>query len=906
MSNSYSSTYSSSDLTEASAYKHLSAAYPSLSSEDRYGSRLTDRSRIYQSYESEPAEAPKDEWRRSLVEEEEPAAPAMEREAESERIKSGCDSQQLPSSSFTSTQQSIQDTFDSFQDKDDDSFCFTGVFKATLVELVSEPAARPSTPPASPDADSPYQLDMDSLVDTLKNMGPSLRPRNTGLRGPPPVLLSSLPPINEDTPSPIIFDMPDFIKSPTKKMEAMGNPAESIKVNYTLPADLGLKRNIPRDTRSPLELLKQNQQEQQPPGSKMLNLPLRASATNSLVMRTSFDSSPEELKSPVLNGNGFHSPSGIGSRLDNSLIFKNHRLSSIDQTMENGKAHRPLFCTGSLPDTGLSNDRISMGHKELGEPGTEAGGSRFERVSFLLNSSSSSLSGAEDPNSRMSRPPLLGIGSPTSSNSPSRLLSPTGSIDLQRPYNTANSPLSVFGQTQGIGAGTGALGNPILQRSFSGDGGMMMGGYQARQEMEPEKILASKYRAFPDAYLTKEKEHGKLNPRPGKLYIFDRPGMCGQRLEVRSDVIDATPWDLQETISIRVVRGGEEKTETKPERKFIIGSIRRAVRDYSVPEIGLFPEENAEGKKVTFRDTSEDARIFGYPIKANSIIINAGLWLVYAHPFFQGIPRVLEVGGFPNPAAWGVEQPYVGSLHPLKVMEVFEKPYFTGKSRTISIDMRNFMTREDRQQTAFMHNVGSLKVQGGIWVGYEKEGYRGRQYLLEEGEYHDWRDLTEPMMVMFEQPEEDQEGMAEDNTFEVTEAIADVELLEYKPSTRSIEVISGAWIAYSHVDFSGNQYILEKGFYNNCADWGSQDNRICSVQPILMAPTDSARTSNELILYSEADFKGQCHIFNRNQEEIPEKVLTKSCRVSGGSWVLYEDKKYSGNLFVYLKETTPI
>ncbi|XP_033980504.1 beta/gamma crystallin domain-containing protein 1 [Trematomus bernacchii] len=982
MSNSYSSTYSSSDLPEASAYKHLSAASSSLSSEDRYGSRLTDRSRIYRSYESEPAEAPKDEWRRSLVEEEEPAAPAMEREAESERIKSGWDSQQLPSSSFTSTQQSTQDTVDSFQDEDDDSFRFTGVFKATLVELVSEPAARPSTPPASPDPDSPYQIDMDSLVDTLKNMGPSLRPRNTGLRGPPPVLLSSLPPINEDTPTPIAFDMPDFSRSPTKKMEAMGNPAESIKVNYTLPADLGLKRNSPRDTRSPLELLKQNQQEQQPPGSKMLNLPLRASATNSQVMRTSFDSSPEELKSPMLNGNGFNSPSGIGSRLDNSLIFKNHRLSSIDQTMENGKAHRPLFRTGSLPDTGLSNDRISMGHKKLGEPGTEVGGSRFERLSFLLNSSSSSLSGAEDPNSRMSRPPLLGIGSPTSSNSPTRLLSPTGSIDLQRPYNTPNSPLFKFGQTQGFGAGTGALGNPILQRSFSSDGGM--GGYQARQEMEPEMNLVPKYRAFPDAYLTKEKEHGKLNPRPGKLYIFDRPGMCGQRLEVRSDVIDATPWDLQETISIRVVRGGwvlyekpnfkgekialdegdleltcpfnppeeelqngqieggeqkgeqngdqngessEEKTVTKPERKFIIGSIRRAVRDYSVPEIGLFPEENAEGKKVTFRDTSEDARIFGYPIKANSIIINAGLWLVYAHPFFQGIPRVLEVGGFPNPAAWGVEQPYVGSLHPLKVgepkvenisepkMELFEKPYFTGKSRTINIDMRNFMTREDRQQTAFMHNVGSLKVQGGIWVGYEKEGYRGRQYLLEEGEYHDWRvwggsdaemrsvrviraDLTDPMMVMFEQPEEDQEGMAEDNTFEVTDAIADVELLEYKPSTRSIQVFSGAWIAYSHVDFSGNQYILEKGFYNNCADWGSQDNRICSVQPILMAPTDSTRTSNELILYSEADFKGQCHIFNRNQEEIPEKVLTKSCRVSGGSWVLYEDKKYSGNMFV--------
>lgn len=205
------------------------------------------------------------------------------------------------------------------------------------------------------------------------------------------------------------------------------------------------------------------------------------------------------------------------------------------------------------------------------------------------------------------------------------------------------------------------------------------------------------------------------------------------------------------------------------------------------------------------------------------------------------------------------------------------------------------------------------------WVGYEKEGYRGNQYLLEEGEYQDWRvwggcdaelrsvrvikavrvfllywffwgffccldialylfinlghstdfinpqDLIDPMMVMFETPEEEQEGVQEDKSFEVTEAIPDVELFEYKTSTRTIHVVSGAWVqdrlcfpflclcaslllqwlspnspcvhrwvAYSHVDFSGNQYILEKGFYNNCADWGSQDNRICSVQPILL------------------------------------------------------------------------
>lgn len=47
------------------------------------------------------------------------------------------------------------------------------------------------------------------------------------------------------------------------------------------------------------------------------------------------------------------------------------------------------------------------------------------------------------------------------------------------------------------------------------------------------------------------------------------------------------------------------------------------------------------------------------------------------------------------------------------------------------------------------------------------------------------------MMVMFEQLDEEQENM-EENTFEVTEAIPDVELFEYTTSTRSIHVLSGA------------------------------------------------------------------------------------------------------------------
>ncbi|XP_036000710.1 LOW QUALITY PROTEIN: beta/gamma crystallin domain-containing protein 2 [Fundulus heteroclitus] len=958
---------------------------PSSPSSSSAPSSLTDGS-VYLS----PAGA--GEWRRSLLEEEEPAAPACEEE---ERLKGETEWRR---SEWEQEQHSV-----SSRSTDDDDSLFTGVFRATLVDLVSDPApALP--PPCSPEADSPLN-DMDNLMDTLKSMGPSQRPRSTGPRAAPPALVSSLPPIKEDLVSPITTDLAPSLSAPSLSAPSLSAPSlsapslstpslstpslsapslsapslstpsfsapslsapslsapslsapslsapsqgpqEPQKPLYALPADLGLNKNPIRDKMSPLELMKKSQ----------------------------------EPASSLANGTGPPPSPSTSSRLDSSLLFKNYRSSFSDQKLENGSANRPLARALSLPETGPSAMRLS----EPGDvgPSRDAKGSRLERLSFLINSSSSSQNGAGD-SSPGARTSWLSSLSPTS-NGPTSLVSRRDPIDLQRPLTD--------------------LEPGVLQRSLSCEGPPQMpqfrsvldgpqfssvqGGPQFQsQRDEPDFSLMSKYRAFPDAYLTKEKEHGKLNPRPGKMFIFDRPGMCGQRMEIRGDVIDATAWELQDTISIRVVRGGwvlyekpnfkgekialnegdieltcpfsppeeqlqnghqenqenqenqgdqeqdGETTEEKPSRRFIIGSVRRAVRDYSVPEIALFPEENAEGKKVVFRDTSEDARIFGFPIRAKSVIVNAGLWLVFSQPFFQGAQRILEVGGYTNPAAWGVEEPYVGSLHPLKVgeprvenmrepkMVIYEKPYFTGKSRTISSNMRDFMSRTDRQQNLFMPKLGSLKVLGGIWVGYEKEGFRGHQYLLEEGEYHDWRvwggcdselrsvriiraDLTEPMMVMYEQPEEE-EGVMEENTFEVTEAIPDVELFSYKTSTRSIHVLSGAWVAYSHVDFSGNQYILEKGFYSNCADWGSQDTRVCSVQPILAAPPETPGPRDQIILYAEPDFQGERRVFHHSQAALSDKFITKSCRVVRGSWVLCENTQYSGNMFVLSEEDYP-
>ncbi|XP_017307578.2 beta/gamma crystallin domain-containing protein 2 [Ictalurus punctatus] len=778
---------------------------------------------------------------------------------------------------------------------------------------------------------------MDTLVDTLKSMAPPVRHRS--LRSTSSLPFSSLPPIVEDATTPAAPGIEvSGISSPTSPP-----PAEPFN---SLPPDLGLNWSTSKEMRSPLAMMSMLKEQQgQDAQGRSLILPSRASALSSIVMRK--NSLPNLNLEEGSQVNGFIRT----SRLDHSLLFSNYRS---EQKEENGKpsGHRSLFRAASLPEVNSGHDYQSMFSKGTDTLGSA--GSSYE-LSFLT-SSPSSLPGLTET-SHFSRNPLVIHSptpeSPTSNNTPPVLHSLSSEPPVKPP--SLQRSLSIGTSSHELPVHNGVRNN-----------------FGVIQEPGPDRNLLAKYKAFPDAYLTKEKEHGKLNPRPGKMFIYNRPGLCGQRIEVNGDVMNATEWEFPETISIRVVRGGwvlYEKPEFKGEkfaldegdieltnpfrppddepraeqngeqengeqengeprhvepRRFVIGSLRRAVRDYSVPEICLFPEENAEGKKVVFRDTSDDARIYGFPIKANSIIINAGLWLVFAEPYFQGVPRVLEVGGFPNPASWGVTHPYVGSLHPLKIGEprverpnepklvIYDKPYFTGKSREIYTNMRDFITKTDQQQMAFMYSVGSMKVIGGIWVGYEKEGFRGHQYLLEEGEYHDWRawggcnselrsvrvirtDLSNPMVVMVEMSSEEVE---EEHTFEVTEAIPDVELFDFQTSTRSIHVINGVWVAYSHVDYSGNQYVLEKGFYNCCADWGSGDNRICSIQPILPALADSQAFRSELLLYTEQNFQGTCQVHHESEEFLPERRTVQSCRVVGGSWVLYDVNSFSGNQYI--------
>ncbi|KAI5773657.1 CRYBG1 [Gulo gulo luscus] len=453
----------------------------------------------------------------------------------------------------------------------------------------------------------------------------------------------------------------------------------------------------------------------------------------------------------------------------------------------------------------------------------------------------------------------------------------------------------------------------------------------------------------------------KINPRPGKVVIFRDPDVSDECIEVFSDVEDCSSWSLSPVVIVKVVRGcwilyekpnfeghtipleegelelsglwgledvlerNEEAESTKP---VVIGSIRHVVQDYRVSQIDLFTEREGLGLLNSYFDDTEEMQGFGIMQKTCSIKVHWGTWLIYEEPGFQGMPFVLEPGEYPDLSFWDTEEAYIGSMRPLKMggrkvefptdpkVVIYEKPFFEGKCMELETEMCSFITEADETEEKTddslpFTSVGSMKVLRGIWVAYEKPGFTGHQYLLEEGEYKDWKDwggyngelqslrpilgdFSNAHMIMYSEKNFGSKG----SSIDVLGIVANLKETGYGLKTQSINVLSGVWVAYENPDFTGEQYILDKGLYTSFEDWGGKSSKISSVQPICLDSFTGPRRRNQIRLFSEPQFQGRSQGFEETTSQIDDSFSTKSCRVLGGCWVAYDGENFSGNQYV--------
>ncbi|XP_051578233.1 uncharacterized protein LOC127454823 isoform X2 [Myxocyprinus asiaticus] len=461
--------------------------------------------------------------------------------------------------------------------------------------------------------------------------------------------------------------------------------------------------------------------------------------------------------------------------------------------------------------------------------------------------------------------------------------------------------------------------------------------------------------------------------RPGKIVIYQQAQFGGEAYEVFRDIEDATSLKLSPVISLKVVRGcwllyekpgfqgrsialeegplevANEWAETEPSGEvgpnslplpttpMVIGSIRLALRDYSLPKIDLFTEVNGMGRMTSFCDDTIEICSFGIPQSTGSIKVHSGVWMVFSDPGFQGLLAVLEEGVYPCPENWGFPTPFVGSLRPLKMGEIkvenpnetkamlFEKPMFQGEFIEIERDIYSFDEEEEDktaeeekespdstsvQKRKRLSSVGSIKILSGLWVGYSAPGFEGHQYLLEEGEYADFTDwggledglfsicpiladYMTPHMRMFSEREFSERGMNVD----LLEPVINMENTGFGIKTQSVEVLSGVWIAFENARFSGELYVLQKGLYASPKDWGAKNYKISSLQPVVLGQTEGL-SRYKVQLFSEPGFQGEVLALEESVAFLPEGFHPMSCKVLAGSWVVFDGPQFTDNMYV--------
>ncbi|XP_014128938.2 very large A-kinase anchor protein isoform X1 [Zonotrichia albicollis] len=421
----------------------------------------------------------------------------------------------------------------------------------------------------------------------------------------------------------------------------------------------------------------------------------------------------------------------------------------------------------------------------------------------------------------------------------------------------------------------------------------------------------------------------KYNPRPGKIIIYDTCGNKSKQ-EVHSDVLDASSWILPIGTVLRIIRGCwifYEKPKFQGRRHILeegevvldhlwdlpgikhhrrnltVGSIKHVTKDCGIPEVEFcLAAGSTEGLPICIQGAA--ANLEELDVEKNPYIrVRSGVWLAYSDLNYKGEMTVLEECDSPPE----IPSADVKSLRPLRMgglkvqmpmnvkIIIYEKTHFGGWSKEFSENIASvpalFGSEEEFQE------IGSLRVIGGVWVAYDKERYKGHQFLLEEGEYEDrcsWggsdrallsfrflqADFIESSVALFQSDDED--GKAFDI---INEEIPDLEQAGFGPETRSILVKSGVWVAYQQKYFCGEQYVLEKGKYKCFLDWGGSSKTIMSIRPVKLEPLGTNEPPHLLKAFSNTHFQGACVDFTAEVSDFTS-FIPCSFKVLRGCWLL--------------------
>ncbi|XP_034088797.1 gamma-crystallin M2-like [Gymnodraco acuticeps] len=160
-------------------------------------------------------------------------------------------------------------------------------------------------------------------------------------------------------------------------------------------------------------------------------------------------------------------------------------------------------------------------------------------------------------------------------------------------------------------------------------------------------------------------------------------------------------------------------------------------------KIIFYEDRNFKGR--SYECGSECSDLHSHFSRCNSIRVDSGDWMVFERPGYMGYQYFLKKGEYPDYQQWMGFNDCVRSCRLIPTSQsshrimIYEQPELGGETMELTDDCPSLNELFNR------NDVYSCNVRDGYWIFYELPNYKGRQYLMNPGEYrrfNEWGSTT--------------------------------------------------------------------------------------------------------------------------------------------------------------------
>ncbi|KAJ7421618.1 hypothetical protein BTVI_17480 [Pitangus sulphuratus] len=170
---------------------------------------------------------------------------------------------------------------------------------------------------------------------------------------------------------------------------------------------------------------------------------------------------------------------------------------------------------------------------------------------------------------------------------------------------------------------------------------------------------------------------------------------------------------------------------------------------------------------------------------------------------------------------------------------IYELENFQGKKCELTEELPNITEKE-------MEKVGSIQVESGPWLGFERQAYAGEQFVLEKGDYprwDSWSNSRNSDSLMSIRPLQIDSADHKIHLFEnagytgrkmeiVDDDVPSLWAHGFQDRVASVKALNGTWVGYEYPGYRGRQHVFEKGEYRHWNEWDANQPLIQSVRRV--------------------------------------------------------------------------